>query len=129
MIINHLRTYEQDRTTGKLYVNGDRFGSTVEDIGRPPGVKIYAETCIPEGVYRVIISMSGRFKKPMMLLYNQDDFSVDNSGIRFTGIRVHKGVGIEHTSGCVLLLNYEVLQERVADSSERVFWIISRDLN
>jgi len=34
MIINHLRTYEQDRTTGKLYVNGDRFGSTVEDIGK-----------------------------------------------------------------------------------------------
>jgi len=131
MIINHLRTYEKSCTVADVYVDGKYFGDTLEDVGRPTGVKVYAETCIPEGVYKVTISYSNRFKQPMMLLYNQDDFSIENGGVRFTGIRVHGGTNVEHTAGCPLLLGYEALQAQVAvvlDADGDVFWVISGHL-
>lgn len=129
MIINQFRTYHDKVTTSDVFVNGVYFGEAIEDIGRPAGVKIPAETCIPEGVYHVSITMSGKFGKPMMVLYNvNDDHSVDRGGVRFTGIRVHRGAGTRNTEGCVLLPDYEQLQAKVQaqlDSGDKIYWVIS----
>ena len=87
------------------------------------------ETCIPEGVYKVTINKSHKFGENMMMLYNQErDLSVDTGGIRFTGIRVHRGQTVAHTSGCILLKGYEVIQERVRlamRAGDEVLWIIT----
>ena len=130
MIINQLRTYHEHKTTSDIYADGLYFGDALEDVGRPAGVKIYAKTCIPEGVYKVAITRSGRFKKDMMVLYNvDDDQSVDRDGVRFTGIRVHGGSTVDHTAGCVLHPGYEVLQMSVKeklDAGQDVYWVINR---
>ena len=128
MIINCLRTYQADKTTGEIFVNGQHFGPSLEDPGRPANVKIPSQTCIPEGVYNVKITHSNRFNKPLMLIHNQADLSVQNSGIRFTGIRVHAGANVGHTAGCPLVTNYEALQAQVQaalDAGESVLWVVS----
>ncbi len=103
-IINQIREYKKHHTDSELYLpdHDDRFCYVLEDAGRPNGVKVQAETCIPEGVYRVEISRSNRFKKDMILLYNQEDKSVYRYGARFTGVRVHGGNSIDNTEGCPL---------------------------
>ena len=130
MIINQFRDYQKDKTVSSIYVDGKYFGESLEDVGRPSGIKIQDETCIPECVYSVAITRSNRFSKDMMVLYNvEDDHSVEVGGVRFTGIRVHRGVTTAHTAGCVLLARYEVLQAMVQeclDEGEYVFWVINK---
>lgn len=131
MIINQLRTYHKDRTVSTIHVDGIQLqGTALEDCGRPKGVKIQDETCIPEGVYGVKITMSNRFKKPMIILFNQpSDLSVQDGTVQWTGIRVHSGTTIEHTAGCVLFKGYEALQDMIQheiDNHQPVYWIIGK---
>lgn len=128
MIINCLRTYLANKTSGEIWVNGELFGPSLEDPGRPVNVKIDSQTCIPEGAYKVTITQSTRFNKRMIQLFNRPDLSVENDGIRFTGIRVHNGSTVEHTAGCPLVPGYEKLQEQVQevlDAGEEVLWVVS----
>jgi len=131
MIINSFRKYQADRTESLVYVNGKEWDQTIlEDAGRPQGVKIPGETCIPEGVYQVRITYSRAFKKDMMVLFNHaPDHSIRKDDIFFNGIRVHAGTNIGHTAGCPLLNNYEKLQDQVQktlDKDEEVIWVINR---
>lgn len=89
------------------------IGFTLEDTWRAPGIKIQDQTCIPAGRYRVKVTYSNRFKKPMTLIYNTNDYAVENDDIRFTGIRMHGGTGVHHTSGCPL-----VCERRTMDKNE-----------
>lgn len=79
-------------TSGLLYVDGKFFCYTLEDTERE--VKIMHETCIPKGVYMVILSMSNRFKKILPLLLDVPNFE---------GIRIHAGNTDKDTSGCILV--------------------------
>lgn len=89
------RLYFKDTyTIGKLYVDGDYLCDTLEDKHRPDGEKVYGETCIPEGVYRVILNYSNRFKRIMPLLLNV---------LNFIGIRIHCGNTDADTLGCILV--------------------------
>ena len=135
------RKYYQNYTESELFVpelNKDIW--VLEDIVRPAGIKFPGETCIPECIMRVSISHSTRFKREMMLLSNQSDFSVEKAGVRFTGIRPHGGNKIDDTHGCPLC-NYhtdhkgsqwgrasdeiiKVVKQWLADG-EDVFWIIT----
>jgi hypothetical protein len=142
MIVNQLRTYEQDCTESDLYINGIQYCYVLEDVGRPHGVKINRETCIPEGHYKAVITRSTRFKKDMILLYNKEDMSVERFGVRFTGIRVHGGITIEHTAGCPLVgfkraqgkvynsASDELLKrvQTAIDAGESIDWIITEKI-
>ncbi len=64
MLIRYV--YSDNSTIGKLYINGEYFCDTLEDKTRD--IKVYGETAIPEGTYKVIINMSNRFKVLMPLL-------------------------------------------------------------
>jgi len=75
-----------------LFINGKFTCYTLEDKIRT--VKIKHETCIPAGVYKVVLSLSQRFKVILPLLLNVPGFE---------GIRIHSGNTIAHTSGCVLV--------------------------
>ena len=81
-------------TIGRLYINGDNTCFTLEDVVRPDGVKVYGETAIPEGRYKVIVNFSNRFQTLMPLV-------LDVPG--FEGIRIHKGNTDKDTHGCILL--------------------------
>lgn len=82
---------------GKLFVDGKLLGQTLEDMDRhleAGGEKVYGETAIPRGRYRVQLSYSQRFKRIMPEV-------LDVPG--FTGIRIHGGNDAEDTHGCILL--------------------------
>lgn len=91
-------------TEGKLYINGAYFCDTLEnkDRGLDQSMsefeirkrKIYAETCIPYGEYRVILSHSPKFKRILPEVLNVKGFE---------GIRFHSGNTTKDTEGCVLV--------------------------
>lgn len=57
-------------------------------------VKVYGETCIPYGTYKVELSYSPKFKKIMPAI-------LDVKG--FVGVRMHNGSYTYHSSGCPLV--------------------------
>ena len=84
-------------THGKLYVNGVFECFTLEDKDRKleaGGEKIYGQTAIPRGSYKIIINFSQRFKRDLPLLLNVAGFS---------GVRIHAGNTSEDTEGCILV--------------------------
>ena len=78
-------------TTGKIYLGGAFVCHTLEDAIRD--VKIKGETAIPAGTYKIAVTMSNRFKKPLPLLLNVPNYE---------GIRIHPGNTKEDTEGCIL---------------------------
>jgi len=101
-------TYTKKYTIGKLYIDGVYFCDTIEDI--PRKVKVMHETCIPSGIYDIIINMSTRFKRLMPLLLNVPGFS---------GIRIHNGKNQDSTSGCIVVGENAIVGELV--NSKEVF--------
>ena len=94
----------KDFTEGKLYINGVYFCDTLEDKDRGliqsmsvdtiKTIKVYAETCIPYGTYKVVLSMSNRFKIVLPEILQVKGF---------TGIRIHAGNNIGASAGCILV--------------------------
>lgn len=78
-------------TVGNLYVNGKWECYILEDVERE--CKIAGKTAIPAGRYKVGITHSPRFKKPLPLL-----FDVPN----YAGVRIHPGNTADDTEGCLL---------------------------
>lgn len=84
-------------TEGKLYIDGVFECYTVEDADRQletGGVKVQNKTAIPKGIYKLIVSMSNRFKKNLPLL-------IDVPG--FEGVRIHSGNSSKDTEGCIIV--------------------------
>ncbi len=91
-------------TLGTMYINDNFFCYTLEDYDRKlkqsqdedfiKTNKIQKLTAIPSGTYRVILSISNRFKKLMPEVLNVKGFA---------GIRIHGGNTHENTEGCILI--------------------------
>lgn len=97
MILELKRDGKVTPNYGELYVDGVLLGQTLEDQDRfleKGGEKIYGDTAIPRGRYRVVLSMSNRFKKIMPEVLSVPGFS---------GIRIHAGNDEVDTLGCPLL--------------------------
>lgn len=99
------RSYKgENYTIGHLYVNGQFFCDTIEDVDRKltsdmdieqiTQIKVYGETAIPTGTYNVIINQSAVFKKELPLLENVKGFS---------GIRIHTGNTQKDSLGCIIV--------------------------
>ncbi len=90
-------TVTADYTLGTLTYDGAYIGETCEDADRHlenGGEKIYGQSAIPRGTYRVILSYSPRFRKVLPELIRVPGFS---------GIRMHGGNTADDTLGCILL--------------------------
>jgi hypothetical protein len=83
---------EEKRTHGDLYVDGQWFCYTLEDVVRP--VKIHGETAIPAGVYPVTLEKSPRFGPNTISVHKVENFK---------HIRVHGGNTENNTEGCPLV--------------------------
>ena len=104
------RIYKGDKyTIGKLYIDGEWFCDTIEDKVRnlpkecpytSKGInceckeKVYGETAIPAGTYKVILSYSNRFKRILPEILNVP---------HFLGIRIHKGNTEQDSAGCIIV--------------------------
>lgn len=97
----------ENYTIGDLYINGKFFCNVLEDKVRPlidlnkdgdfndeREGKIFGQTAIPEGKYRILITHSYKFKRELPLLLNVPGFK---------GIRIHGGNTKEDTEGCLLV--------------------------
>jgi hypothetical protein len=97
-------TYTNKSTIGKLYVNDLFICDTLEDVCRDLNkdgdlsdqgeTKIYGETAIPSGIYKMIINMSPRFKKLLPRLEGVAGYS---------GVLIHSGNFAKDTNGCILV--------------------------
>jgi len=95
---------------GEMWVNGEFFGYTLEDVYREK--KVYGETCIEYGTYNVIVTMSNRFKVELPLLLNVKGFE---------GVRLHGGNTDKDTHGCILIgKKIDLKNGTINDCKERV---------
>lgn len=114
ILVRDLATDQE--TTGKLYVDGEFFGYTLEDTIRIK--KEYGDTCIPfRRDYKVKITWSPAFKRDLPLVWTNDkDFTVQNrNGDTWAGIRFHGGNHHMHTLGCILIARNRVSTPVVMD--------------
>lgn len=96
---------------GVLSVNNRRFSETIEDRDRGltstmsveeiKKIKIYGETAIPTGRYRVVLSVSQKFiNKVWSKKY--DGLVPEILGVKgFSGIRIHPANTAEQLLGCL----------------------------
>lgn len=91
MIVVERYAYRDKYVIGRLMIGNVFFCHTLEpqqgEVGSSKG-------CIPEGIYKMSISWSPKFKKMLPVL-----FDVPN----FDGIRIHSGNTPLDTAGCILL--------------------------
>lgn len=83
-------------TIGNLYINNTYFCGTLEDKVRdiPRDGKVWGETAIPEGEYKVILNYSPKFKRHLPRLLDVPYFE---------GILIHRGNTAKDTAGCILV--------------------------
>lgn len=83
------------------------------------GEKIYGETAIPRGTYKMIISYSPHFKRKTVELLNVPQFD---------HIRVHAGNKVTETLGCPLVGMLEPVDDFIGDSRSaeaKIFRMVS----
>ena len=99
----HRKWMKPDYVIGNLYINGTLFCNTLEDPNRDLNkngkfdngeTKVYGNTCIPFGKYKIVITYSAKFKRELPLLLKVPSFE---------GIRIHRGNTTKDTLGCILV--------------------------
>lgn len=108
-------------TIGDLLIDGTFFCNTVEDVVRqlpatcpntPKGrncackEKVYAETAIPAGTYKVTIEYSPRFKRRLPFLHDVP---------HFLGILIHSGNTAKDSAGCIIV-GFNTIKGKVTNS-------------
>jgi len=88
---------------------------SLEDTVRANGIKVYGETALAAGMYKLSVSMSSRFKRLMPIIYTESDkITSIMGGISFKGSRLHGGNTHEDTHSCPLVaynrLNWDTIQ-------------------
>jgi len=86
--------YSDKCTIGRLDIDDKYFCETLERRVCRKGKKVRGETAIPEGVYKVVLDMSTRFKRILPRILDVEGF---------TGIRIHSGNTAKNSTGCVLV--------------------------
>lgn len=105
--------FSETETLGSMFINDKFFCYTLEDYDRKlksnqssseiAFKKIYGKTAIPAGDYRVILSISNRFKRLMPEVLNVKGFA---------GIRIHGGNTHENTEGCILVAKNRYINKK-----------------
>lgn len=91
-------------TVGKLYIDGKYICDTMEDKDRNltqdttldeiKKKKVYGQTAIPTGTYKIVVNNSPKFKRNLPRLLNVPGFD---------GILIHRGNTHEDSAGCILV--------------------------
>lgn len=91
-------------TIGKMFIDGNYFCDTLEDKDRDINHdgdlndagegKVYSETAIPYGRYKVILNMSPKFGRLLPRLLDVPHFD---------GILIHRGNTDKDSAGCILV--------------------------
>lgn len=98
--------YGQTSTGGIMLLDDTYFSFTLEDFVRT-GPKVLAQTAIPAGRYKAILSMSNRFGKILPEILQVPGFH---------GIRIHGGNTALDTEGCILVARNRVGADTIQGS-------------
>ncbi|MFV0323514.1 MAG: DUF5675 family protein [Bacteroides xylanisolvens] len=122
-------------TIGDLLIDGRFFCNTIEDTTRKLPVtcpytskgqsckckgKVYAQTAVPAGIYKVSMEYSPRFKRKLPLLHNVP---------HFIGILIHSGNDESNSAGC-LIVGSNTIKGKVTESrvtSDKLNAILSKE--
>lgn len=122
-------------TIGDLHIDGKFFCNTIEDTVRElptscPNTskgstckcreKVYAETAVPEGTYKITMEHSPRFKRKLPFLHNVP---------HFIGILIHSGTTEKDSAGC-LIVGKNTIKGKVTESritSDKLNEILSKE--
>ena len=108
MVIKLFRHTFTDTSTIGTMVLGQKNWHTIEDkdrgltqqmtLSQVQAIKVYAQTCIPYGMYKVLITQSARFsKKQKRPVFTPEIINVTG----FTGIRIHPANYASQLEGCI----------------------------
>lgn len=108
------RAWRKDTyTIGKFFVNGIRHSESLEDKDRGLNSsmskaeiisrKVYGKTAIPTGTYKVVLSVSPKFKNRAWAAKYGGLVPEILNVPGFEGIRIHPGTDENSTSGCILV--------------------------
>ena len=92
LIVNTI-AQKKTYTLSRLLIDGEYFCDVLEDTVRT-GPKVWGETAIPAGTYKMRLSKSARFGRVLPEILNVPNF---------TGIRIHGGTTAEDSHGCLLV--------------------------
>lgn len=119
-LLIYRETFTEKSTAGSLYINGDFFCYTLEDVSRGRGIKLMERTSIPEGTYLVDITESTRFKREMPMIFNQPNrYQLIAGGIEFKGVRLHGGNTHVNTAGCPLIAFNRLTDDLIQGTAEK----------
>lgn len=95
---------KSEYTIGRMYIDGEFLCNSLEDADRGlqqwwslaeiQNAKVYGETAIPKGIYKVTMTYSPRFKRQMPQVMNVPGF---------TGVRIHSANKATQLEGCIAL--------------------------
>lgn len=117
-------------TIGRLLIDGKYFCDTLEDKVRDFNKdgdlldkgedKVYGQTAIPYGTYKITIGYSPRFKRNLPRL---------QAVKHFEGILIHPGNTAEDTHGCILV-GFNTIKGRIVNSKitfDKLFEMIKNE--
>ena len=104
----------KDYTDGMILIDGKFECYTIEDEKR--AVKVWGETRIPNGVYKINLRKDGGFHKRytkkfgsdhkgMLCVHNAENWKVKGNGMEFQYILFHIGNTDRDSAGCILVGN------------------------
>jgi len=102
--------YRPGSTIGRLFLDGVFECYTLEDGIRTN--KVYGETAIPAGAYKVTVDYSSRFGRELPHVLDVP---------KFEGIRIHPGNAPADTLGCILVGRYWQPGEEKITASKLAF--------
>lgn len=101
-------------TAGRLLIDGKPFCDTLEDTVRTlrsAADKVPGQTAIPDGEYRVRLTVSAKFRRLLPLLERVPYFS---------GVRIHAGNAETDTEGCILVGRRDSVAGKIAVGSRAI---------
>ena len=121
------RTAKKDKyTIGKFYINGQYFCDTIEDpdrglnykmpLSQIQKIKVYGNTAIPTGTYKVTPNYCSKFASRVWATKYKGILPLLHNVPGYSGVYIHVGNTANDTLGCPLLGENKVVGKVINSS-------------
>jgi len=130
VVLKRLRCYDK-YTLGILTIDNVFQCFTLEDVKRD--VKVYGETRIPAGRFKLRLQLAGRLHDKYKKLYPFHKGMINICNVpNFAGVMIHVGNTDRDTAGCILLGNsHDIGSDFIGNSTKaytNAYLLISNDI-
>lgn len=104
--IGRLFTIVPDLVTVNQY-HKEEICYSLEDTARPGNIKVYGETCLPDGLECFVgLFENAHYGKVVKLYTEPDQRTIKFNNLTWTDVLCHNGTDFSHTDACVLAGKY-----------------------